>query len=267
MRTKWFARPVLAGAMMAVSLIACSGVQQPQLHPANPNAPIQEAEYSGRIKVACVGDSITQGVGTKAPAGASNAYPEQLQRLLGEKYEIGNFGITGCTLLKKGDKPYWKQKAFEKSKAFLPDVVVLMLGTNDTKAQNWMFIEEFSADYQEMVGQYQALESNPRIFVCRPCVVLGAGNYRITEANLLRVIPMIDDVVRELSLGVIDIHAATVGHDKMIPDRVHPNNEGANLLAQTVYQALKGKPPENASKVILTPPASRPATATAPALH
>src|SRR4051812_11154381 len=88
-----------------------------------------------KIKVACVGDSITAGAGVQDPG--HNAYPVVLQRLLGDKYEVKNFGVSGTTLLKKGDSPYWNQKAFKAATAFAPDIVIIKLGTNDTKAQNW----------------------------------------------------------------------------------------------------------------------------------
>ena len=87
-----------------------------------------------------------------------------------------------------------------------------MLGTNDTKPQNWTFQNEFAEDYSEMVRQYQTLDSTPRVFVCRPCVVSGANSYSIDEANVRREILMIDSVARSLGVGIIDVHGATLGH-------------------------------------------------------
>jgi acyl-CoA thioesterase I len=250
MPTKTKSLWTIAGTLLAAALLTSCNA-----HPSlgRPNAPIREAGYSGRIKVACVGDSITQGSGTTAYGGVANAFPAQLQRMLGDKYEVGNFGVSGATLLKRGDKPYWKESAFNRSKAYRPDVVILMLGTNDTKPQNWSFQNEFADDYSEMVRQYQTLDSTPRVFVCHPCVVSGANNYSINEANVLLEIPLIDSVARSLGAGVIDIHGATLGHEDLLPDHVHPNNGGANLLARTVYEVLKGKPPENAPAAIAAP--------------
>jgi lysophospholipase L1-like esterase len=250
----------IAGSLMTVALLASCSVGRTRVPPANPNTPLVEAEYGDRIKVACVGDSITFGSGTTSAGGVSNAYPMQLQRMLGAKYDVRNFGVSGATLLKKGDKPYWNQRAFEQSKAFLPDVVVLMLGTNDTKPQNWRFQDQFAADYRELAQEYLALASGPRVWVCHPCVVTGTNNYNIVEANVLLEMPMIDRVARELPVGAIDIYGATSGHATLFPDTVHPNNAGANVLAAAVYEALKGKPVENASAFI----AARPAPDAAP---
>src|ERR1044072_7428681 len=98
----------------------------------------------GKIRVACVGDSITWGSGVEGRE--SNSYPAVLQRLLGEKYEVSNFGVSGATMLKRGDKPYWEMSAFTDALAFKPNVVVIKLGTNDSKPQNRTNITEFAGD-------------------------------------------------------------------------------------------------------------------------
>src|SRR3954469_23880998 len=87
------------------------------------------------IKIACVGDSITFGYGLQEV----EKYPAVLGKLLGDRYQIGNFGVNGATLLKKGDNPYWKVPAFQAATDFKPNIVVIKLGTNDTKAQNIKF--------------------------------------------------------------------------------------------------------------------------------
>jgi lysophospholipase L1-like esterase len=121
----------------------------------------------GPVRVACIGDSITQGSGTKG-----NPYPKQLQELLGDKWNVGNFGVSGRTLLRKGDHPYWNEKAYQSALAFKPDVVIIMLGTNDTKPQNWKHEEEFVTDYRDLVKSFLELESRPKVFICRPCPVI-----------------------------------------------------------------------------------------------
>jgi lysophospholipase L1-like esterase len=62
-----------------------------------------------KIKVACVGDSITQGVGTIL----AKSYPKQLGIFLGSEFEVGNFGISGATMLRGGDKPYSQQLEYQ----------------------------------------------------------------------------------------------------------------------------------------------------------
>src|SRR5215212_6867855 len=83
------------------------------------------------VKVACVGDSITEGTGLASPA--TESYPARLQKLLGTNYNVRNFGVSGRTLLKQGDFPYWKEAAFTNSRNFGPNIVIIQLGTNDGK--------------------------------------------------------------------------------------------------------------------------------------
>lgn len=189
------------------------------------------------IKVACVGDSITQGSG----AAKGKSYPSQLQELLGDKYKVGNYGVSGRTLLKQGDFPYWKEKKYQEALAMEPAVVIIMLGTNDTKPQNWKFEAEFVADYRELVKSFQALASKPKVFVCRPVPVPGKGNYGINEANIQKEIPRVDALAKELGCGVIDMHAALVNFPEMLPDRVHPNTLGAGEMAKAAAKVIVGK--------------------------
>ena len=199
--------------------------------------PLDPANFAEPVRVACVGDSITEGAGTDG-----NAYPEQLQALLGDEWKVGNFGVSGRTMLRKGDHPYWNEKAYQDAMEFKPDVVIIKLGSNDTKPQNWVHVEEFENDCRDLVKSFLALESKPRVFLCRPVPVFGQGNFDITEENLQQLMPRIEAVAAELNVGVIDMHAALADKPEMIPDLVHPNAEGAGEMARTAYAALTGKP-------------------------
>lgn len=205
---------------------------------ADPMAPVNPADYKVPVHVACIGDSITQGSG----AGEGQAYPSQLQALLGDSWKVENFGVSGRTLLKKGDYPYWTEKAYQNALKFEPDVVVIMLGTNDTKPQNWKFESEFVADYRELVKSFTALPGKPRVYVCRPCPVPEPGNYGINETNVKEEIKRVDLMAKEMNLGIIDMHAALVDKPQLLPDRVHPNTEGAGEMAKAAFKALTGKP-------------------------
>jgi len=198
---------------------------------------LMTARAAEPIKVACVGDSITQGAGAKS----GQSYPSQLQALLGDGYKVGNFGVSGRTLLKKGDFPYWKEKKYQDALAMEPAIVVIMLGTNDTKPQNWKFEAEFAADYRELVKSFQSLKSKPKVFVCRPVPVPGEGNYGINEENIQKEIPRVDALAKELGCGVIDMHAALEKSPELLPDRVHPNTAGAGEMAKAAAKAIAGK--------------------------
>ncbi len=214
---------------------------------AAPMDPIKPTDYKAPVKVACIGDSITEGVG----AAGGKSYPSQLQGLLGEHWKVENFGVSGRTLLKKGDYPYWKEAKYQNALKSEPNVVIIMLGTNDTKPQNWAHETEFVADYTELVKSFQALPSKPRIYVCRPCPVPEPGNFGINEKNNQEWIKRIDKLAKDMDLGVIDMHEALEKHPEMLPDKVHPNTEGAGEMAGAAFKALTGKAapkPEPAAK-------------------
>lgn len=212
---------------------------------AGPMDPIKPADYKAPVKVACIGDSITEGVGAEK----GKSYPSQLQEMLGNQWKVSNFGVSGRTLLKKGDYPYWKEGKYQAALKSEPDAVIIMLGTNDTKPQNWKHEAEFVADYTELVKSFQALPSKPRVYVCRPVPVPEPGNFGINEKNNKEWIKRIDKLAKDMDLGVIDMHDALEKHPEMLPDKVHPDTAGAGEMAKAACKALTGKKaPEAAVK-------------------
>lgn len=185
-------------------------------------------------RVACIGDSITRGSGAEK----GKCYPSQLQAMLGDEWVVGNFGVSGRTLLKKGDFPYWREKAYQKALRFNPDVVIIMLGTNDSKPHNWKYEAEFVLDYSDLIKSFQTLESKPKVFVCRPCAVPEPGNFGINQTALTEQIKRIDALAAKMNLGVIDMHAALADKPNLLPDRVHPNSEGAGEMAKAACAVL-----------------------------
>jgi lysophospholipase L1-like esterase len=190
-------------------------------------------------RIACIGDSITFGAGLKDRQ--HEAYPAQLQQMLGERYHVENFGVSGATLLRKGDRPYWDQKRFAAAKESAPYIVVIKLGTNDSKPQNWAHREGFHDDLTELVRTFRDLPSHPTVWLCRP-VPAFPGAYGIRD-EVIRdgVIPIIDTVAKEQKVKVIDLYAALSGNKELFPDTIHPNAEGARRIALTVYESLTGK--------------------------
>ena len=161
--------------------------------------------------------------------------------MLGTKWAVTNFGAGGRTLLNSGDVPYQTKGPLKQALSANPDVVVIMLGTNDTKPQNWKHKDQFEADLKDLVGKFQKLESNPRIFINTPPYVPGAGNYGINEAGVKEQLPMIAEVAKEMGVEVIDIHTATDGKDELYVDPRSSQRSRAQLVAKTVYKALTGQ--------------------------
>ena len=118
------------------------------------------------VRVVCFGDSITAGSGVDNPT--TNAYPIVLGKLLGTNYQTRNFGVSGRTLLKRGDFPYWNEQAFRNATNYLPHIVTIKLGTNDSKPQNWRYKDQFAADLRAMVDLFANLPSHPQVYLCLP---------------------------------------------------------------------------------------------------
>ena len=191
-------------------------------------------------RIACVGDSITYGAAIRDRA--NHCYPKVLGDLLGKEYTVRNYGVNGATLLKNGDRPYWKLGAFKQATDFGPNVVILKLGTNDTKPQNWGKAgKEYEADLRAMVTHFKSLPTKPTIYLCLPAPVYQT-RWGINEKTVKEgVIPVIRKVAKDEGLTVIDLYQALSGKPALFPDKIHPNAAGAKLMAQTIHTVLKKK--------------------------
>ncbi len=201
--------------------------------------PIRTEDYRETIRIACIGDSITYGYSIKNRL--KDSYPAQLGRMLGKKWQVHNFGVSGATLLKKGDLPYWNQQAFKDALAYNPHVVVIKLGTNDTKPQNWKFKDQFAADYADMIDRFAELPSSPRIWICQPVPAYGE-RWGISETIIKNeVLPLINRIARSKHIPVIDLYEPLSDKSELFPDQIHPNAEGAYDIAKVIYAVLTGK--------------------------
>jgi lysophospholipase L1-like esterase len=201
---------------------------------------VQVEQYEGRkIRVACVGDSITYGAGVEGRE--TNNYPAVLGAMLGGSFEVRNYGRSGATLSKAGDLPYWTTDEFRASTAWVPDVVILKLGTNDTKPQNWKGRPPFEQDLVAILQHFQNLPHKPRtkIWVCVPVPVYETKWGINREVMDTGVVPAIMDTCQKHSVPVIDLNDALSGHPDLFPDKIHPNAAGARLMALTIYQAIR----------------------------
>ena len=210
------------------------------------------------IRVACVGNSITDGHGIDmAP---SQGYPAQLQRMLGKDYWVKNFGVSGRTMLNKGDQPYMTELAWQDAQAFKPDVVVIKLGTNDSKSQNWKYSSEFRQDLEQMILTLRpdlaqpaksakkgkkakktqvAAPQKPRILLCTPIPALKTS-WGINESVIANeIIPIQQEVAQKYGLQIVDLHTLFTGDGAgMLDDGIHPDSKGARRLAELVAKAI-----------------------------
>ena len=215
----------------------------------------RQTPKEGAIKVACIGNSITDGHGIDfAPA---NGYPAQLQKLLGNDYWVKNFGVSARTMLNKGDFPYMNEMAWKDALAFKPDIVIIKLGTNDSKPENWQYNAEFKQDLQQMIttlrpdllkpvkkgkkNKKQVVKNEgPQIFLCTP-IPAFKPSWNINDGIITNnIIPIQQQVAQEYNLQVIDLHTLFGdGKDTMLEDGIHPNGKGAQKMAKIIADAIK----------------------------
>ena len=197
----------------------------------------------GRIHIACVGDSVTYGC--TLPLFFLRRYPALLQSMLGSGFQVAAFGVNDRTLQSTGNKPFREEEAFLQSRVFLPDAVVILLGTNDSKDCNWISGEAFIQQYGELISEYRALPSEPRILICTPPCAFKPVNrfFYITNDARLDRIPVIAELIRsvaaETGVEPVDLYLLTKGRRELFgPDGLHPNAAGAALIAAAVSQTL-----------------------------
>jgi acetyl esterase/lipase len=196
----------------------------------------------GAIRVACIGNSITHGYGIAD--WVHHSYPADLERFLGDGYDVRNYGVSGRTLLNKGDYPYTTEKLYRDALTFNPNIVIIKLGTNDTKPQNWKYNKEFIKDLEALVKSFKNLPAKPRIYLCSPITVQPEAvktKWGINDSTLVAgVIPMVRKVVKMEKTDYIDLHTPTATHDdEYVSDGVHPNEKGAMHLAKIISERIK----------------------------
>ena len=209
------------------------------------------------VRVACIGNSITEGFGIDM-CGAYG-YPAELQKILGKDYWVKNFGVSSRTMLNKGDYPYMNELAWQDAQAFKPDVVIIKLGTNDSKPENWQYGAEFRQDLEQMiltlrpdlaqpVGK-KAKKSKkaaapqpakPQIFLCTP-IPAFKSTWNISDAVITNeIIPIQQEVAKKYGLQVIDLHTLYANDgDKMLDDGIHPDGKGAHRMAEIIAAEMK----------------------------
>ena len=215
----------------------------------------RQTPQPGAIRVACIGNSITDGHGIDMRT--AYGYPAMLQKKLGKDYWVKNFGVCSRTMLNKGDWPYMNEMAWQDALAFKPDVVVIKLGTNDSKPENWQYGSEFRQDLEQMITTLRPdlaqpakkakkakkaaiVEAKPRILLCTP-IPAFKSTWNISDSVITNaIIPIQQEVAKKYGLQVVDLHTLYANDgDKMLDDGIHPDPKGAARLADIIAEALK----------------------------
>jgi lysophospholipase L1-like esterase len=183
------------------------------------------------IRVACVGDSITGGT----------EYPAELWMQLGANYTVGNFGVSGSTASMNSTKPYMNESAFQDAKDFKPDIVIIMLGTNDANPTIRLGNDSFVGDYVKLVEAFKALSSKPQVYLVKPPPVFCNGTTPNAATFRDNVIPTIEQAANQANVPLIDVYSALADSSNYFPDGVHPDGQGAVLIANQVSKAITSR--------------------------
>jgi acyl-CoA thioesterase-1 len=225
---------------IASAWIACAGL----------GARAAEAQPRVPTHVACVGDSIT--VGYTASSLAKN-YTGDLQTLLGAGTKVGNFGHSGATMLSTGDLPYVQQAEYGAATTFVANAgaasvvdVVIMLGTNDSKPQNWANADggtsagQFAADYLAMIDHFAGLATHPLVLLAAPPTAYSTSGVNGTIIHD-QIVPIVKQVATQNGMPFIDVQTPTAGHREwFVSDGIHPNDMGYQIVANVIYTGLTG---------------------------
>ena len=208
---------------------------------AGAGAPARAAEPGKPVKVSCVGNSVTFGM--RIENREQDSYPAQLQRMLGDGFEVGNFGHSGATLLRHGHMPYFEQPEFRQAMDFAGDIVVIHLGLNDTDPRNWPnYRDEFVGDYLALIDSLRSVNPKARVMIALMTPI--ADRHRRFNSGTKLWHGEIQEAIRTVSVlagtELIDFHTPLYPYPWLLPDALHPNAEGAGLLAKTVYQEITG---------------------------
>jgi sialate O-acetylesterase len=197
--------------------------------------------YAQKIKVACIGNSVTAGYLLANPQ--QESYPAQLQQLLGDQYLVGNFGHSGATLLKKGHNPYYKTKAFNDALNFRADIAIIHLGLNDTDPRNWPnYKGDFQADYQWLIDSLKQGNPKLKIYICKLSPIFS-GHPRFKSGTrdwYWQIQDKIVQVAKVNGLELIDLNVVLNNRPELFADNLHPDIKGAAIIAKTVYGRITG---------------------------
>jgi acyl-CoA thioesterase-1 len=213
----------------------------------------KQSSSSDLIRIACVGDSLTQ----------SSGYPYELWKLLGSnapytmgnysvgpdddngassngtRFAVGNFGAGSTTVLLNTETPYMNTSVFQSALEFQPNIVIIMLGTNDAQPNLELYNASFVGDYVKLVAAFQALSSKPKIWVALPPPIFSNQSGKLDpEYYKLTLIPDIEQVANETNSPIINAYSALANYPNYFPDGEHPNSEAAKIIANEIYKAI-----------------------------
>lgn len=193
-------------------------------------------QAGAKTEVACIGDSITLGVGSDG----GRDYPEYLQELLGEEYQVYNYGVKGRAILPDSRHPYQRESCYQTSREQKADLYLIMFGSNDIWEESWDK-DIFGQELERFVRSYQEVSEHTCVYLIKPPEYFPKeGDVQGQQKKLLMqdLYESIDEAAQTTGCGVIDLYSLTKDHPGWFADEVHPNAQGYEKIAEYIYQCV-----------------------------
>jgi len=188
------------------------------------------------IKVGCVGDSNTYG--SEASDRSKYAWPIQIRSMLGEKYETRNFGISGALMMDHLNDAWKNKTAYSENKAYDPDIIVIALGTNDSKDNYWDAVK-FKNSYVNLINEFKGYSAEPEIYMAIP-IKAYSSSWLINDQTIReKVTPVMQEISKEMGIPLIDLYDVTKDiAGLMASDGIHPKDEGLGIMARKIADIM-----------------------------
>lgn len=216
------------------------------------NTEITDIEKEGEKKVyklACVGDSITQGVNSKD--NVNHTYPAFLQKMLGWQYHVLNAGASGYSIIKTDPYAYCKSAQYNSAKRFEPDIIIFSLGTNDVcpshdykdftvEGRKELFMESA----RELLDSFLEINPDVQLYFCYSSALFKVGDDKWNSAAwnegiVTYIRPMHEQLAAEYNFLTIDFWEWSKEHSEIFTDGLHPADESYLPYAEYVYESVK----------------------------
>lgn len=224
---------------------------------------VKRANPSRKIRVACIGDSITWG--TAMTNRVAECYPAQLQRLLGDGYDVRNFGVPGSGVYshpQPGKPGGWTPSVWRANKlakdayAFAPDIVVSNLGINNatdymrelTPVGNGTFVREpgtFAKEYVDLLEAFcRGRAERPRLIIWTRLGPLSKNHGSKGRPGPFAMECALEHVAASVGAETLDMYTPLVPYAEtahFAADGVHPEGGAQREIAVLTARRIKGE--------------------------
>lgn len=234
-------KKIILFTLLAIAILIATLLIGGRMYLKNVEFPRPPKVDADKRHIACIGDSVTYGAGVLGQRSTST-YPVYLQGLVGDDWQVLNYGLSGRTLMDSADVPYTKEEMYPETLACEADVYIVMLGTNDAKYFNWN-AENYESDLTDFLQKYIEIAGADGVYVIQPlkCFVVEGKTevgHAIKNENVIEACEIIARVAQKLQVNVIDLYTFAEDHPEWLPDGIHPNAEGNREIANYIYSHL-----------------------------